>query len=136
LEFERFNKLKKLRKLNVRLKKFQKLNRKLEGLNKLNIKKKITMLKKLKEGLKVSKVNVIKYRVLKQNIRNKYLELYKNRVRVFHPEFYNNYISILALRFKLRLFLRSKNFCVTNINISEPIKVANKKSIKFYSRSH
>jgi hypothetical protein len=52
------------------------------------------------------------------------------------PEFYNNYVALLALRFKLRVFLQSKGFDVTTINITEPIKVANKKAIKIFSQSN
>jgi len=61
---------------------------------------------------------------------------HKKRKPIYSTDFYNNYISMLAWRFRLRLFLEKKKFYLTNINITEPIKVANKRAIKIFCHSH
>jgi hypothetical protein len=57
------------------------------------------------------------------------------RIKMHSHEFYNNYVSVLALRLKLRSFLQTKRFNITNINITEPIKNSSKKSIKLIAQS-
>lgn len=56
-------------------------------------------------------------------------------VKSYAPDFYNNFITILGLRFNLRTILRNYGFNISNINITEPIKSANKKSIKTFQKS-
>jgi hypothetical protein len=128
-QFKKVNKFLHIKYIKkYKIKKFGFNWRKLKKLKKRRRRKTILCLRKKLTSVGRS------FLAIKKNMR---LGNYRGkRLHQFSPEFYNAFISLIALRFKLRLFLRTKKFNITRINISEPIKTSNKKSIKLYSRSH